>query len=441
MSSSPSSSASPPEHGAPPSDRRSGAPRWAVARLPARRRDRVTDALLVLLLTGLNAALVPTWSRSAEFTGVWTWPLGGYFAGAALALALVARRRFPLAVLVCMSAGGALSEAAGVFVWGAAGPGIAVATYAVGRHLPLARSLVSLVVGVAVDSASTVASPVEATVQPPPMTLYLLTLVWMCGAWWLGRLVRMRASDTAELRERARRLERARDAHVRAVLAEERSRIARELHDVVAHHVSVMTVQATAGRRVIDRSPETAGQALQDIERTGRQALAEMRRIVGVLRMSEAPEGTEAEREPQPGEADLEALAAHLREAGLHIDLRVRGAGDGPPEGLPPAQGLTLYRVVQESLTNVLKHAGEGARARVVVEHGKDAVAVEVTDDGGRGGRVGSRSRSPEEPGHGLLGMRERVALFGGRLESGPTAAGGFRVDALIPHGEPHRTG
>ncbi|MDA2808749.1 sensor histidine kinase [Nocardiopsis suaedae] len=410
--------------------------RRMLAWAPARRRDRVTDALLVLLLAGLNAALVPTWSRTAEFDAAFTWPLGGYLAGCALAALMAARRRLPLTVLVCMSVGGVAAEAAGAFVWGVAGPGIAVASYAVGRHLPLARSLGSLGVGVAVDAATTLASPAQPPTDMPGATPYLLTLVWMGGAWWVGRLVRMRTYDTAELRERARRLERARDAHVRAVLAEERSRIARELHDVVAHHVSVMTVQATAGRRVIHRSPETAEQALTDIEETGRQALAEMRRIVGVLRMAEAPEDGGAERGPQPGAADLDALAAHLREAGLGVDLEVRGKGGDPS----PAQGLTLYRVVQESLTNVLKHAGEGARARVVVDLGADAVTVEVTDDGGRGGRAGRGGpgpRPPEEPGHGLLGMRERVSLFGGHLETGPTANGGFRVRADIPHNRP----
>ncbi|GGK66828.1 two-component sensor histidine kinase [Planomonospora parontospora subsp. parontospora] len=283
-------------------------------------------------------------------------------------------------------------------------------------------------------------------------TSQLFEVVLTVTCWLVGRSLRLRHAYLAELRDRADRLERAREADTRAARAEERSRIARELHDVVAHHVSVMTVQAAAARRVLANNPDGAREALSAIEHTGRAAMAEMRGIVGVLRT----ESTPAEREPRPGVRSIPSLAAQMSEAGLRTRLRfeeVDGAGrirscadaDGDGDGdadrdgieggrehappLPPGVDLAAYRLVQEALTNSLRHAGPGARAWVTVRRGPGELTVRVEDDGRGPVPVPEGERS----GHGLVGIRERVALYGGILRIGPRSEGGFEVDARFP--------
>ncbi|MQA95312.1 MAG: hypothetical protein GEV11_11935 [Streptosporangiales bacterium] len=247
--------------------------------------------------------------------------------------------------------------------------------------------------------------------------------------WWAGRSMRMRRAYMAELEARARRLERARDAHARAALAEERARIARELHDVIAHHVSVMTVQAAAAQRVLGSRPEEAREALTAITETGRSALAEMRNLVVVLRTDDDGPPPAPGRAPQPGVAQLETLAGQLREAGLAVRLTT----EGEPAPLPPGVDLTVYRVVQEALTNTLKHGGPETTAEVLLRYEPRALHVSVRDDG-RGAPATTRD-DPDRPGHGILGMRERVSLYGGELRAGPGRAGGYRVDARLPRG------
>jgi len=246
------------------------------------------------------------------------------------------------------------------------------------------------------------------------------TVIALC--WLIGRTTRLRRAYLAELEERAARLERAREADTRAARAEERSRIARELHDVVAHHVSVMTVQAAAARRVLDNAPDAARDALTAIEQMGRAALAEMRNIVGVLRT-----GDPAERAPQPGMRDLPALVEQMREAGLAARLRVEGVA----RPLPPGIDLAAYRLVQEALTNSLRHAGPSAQAWVTVRYDPGELTVHVEDDGGR--PDGKPAAGGTGGGHGLVGIRERVALYGGRLRIGPRPGGGFEVRAHFP--------
>jgi signal transduction histidine kinase len=199
-----------------------------------------------------------------------------------------------------------------------------------------------------------------------------------------------------------------------------RRRIARELHDAVAHSMSVMVVQAGAARTVIDRDPEAAKAAIARIEETGRDGLTEMRRLIGVLT---AP-GTEADLSPQPGLAQFEALLETVRGAGVPVEVVTRGQ----PRQLPPSADLIAYRVVQEALTNVVRHAG-GAHARVLLDWSHDALAIEVADDG-RGGAADAAG------GHGLIGMRERVALYGGSLETGARPGGGFSVRVRLPFEE-----
>ena len=234
-------------------------------------------------------------------------------------------------------------------------------------------------------------------------------------AWAAGFVLRQRTAAGDEARERAVRLELEREEQVRRTIAEERSRIARELHDVVGHCVSVMTVQTSGVRRMLKNEQEQEREALLAVERVGREALSEMRRLVGMLRYS-APEFA-----PQPTLADLDALVAHAQDSGLHVDVTVEGV----PANLPASVDLTAYRIVQEGLTNVIRHA-HASHAKVAVCYRANGLDIEISDDG-RGINGGYL------PGHGLLGMRERVDVFGGQLETGPGPEGGFRIHARLP--------
>ncbi len=238
----------------------------------------------------------------------------------------------------------------------------------------------------------------------------------LAAAWGLGYALRERGIQVSTLAARAARHEHERELRAREAVAEERARIARELHDVVAHSLSVVVVQAQAASRVLDGEQTSARESLAAIDATGRQALGEMRRLVGLLREGDAPALA-----PQPGIAQLDTLLDHVREAGLPVDLVV----EGRPRPLPPGVDLSAYRIVQEALTNALKHAGP-ARARVVLRFAEEDVELEIADDGR--GPSGGRG-----DGHGLAGMTERVALFGGELDTGPSNGRGFRVRARLP--------
>ncbi|MEJ5915244.1 sensor histidine kinase [Pseudokineococcus sp. 1T1Z-3] len=243
------------------------------------------------------------------------------------------------------------------------------------------------------------------------------------AAWSIGHLTRVRASHERALAERARLLEAERDQQAVIATAAERARIAREMHDVVAHSLSVVVAQADGGRYAARADPAAAVRALETIAGTGRQALGDMRGLLGVLRQDEA-----ARRTPQPGSGDVESLVAEVRAAGLDVRLEETGAR----RPLPPSPGLAVFRITQEALTNVLKHAGPQARALVRLRWLADAVEVDVLDDG-RGAAA-----TPGHPGgQGLVGMRERAALVGGRVEAGPMPGGGWRVRALLPDDAP----
>ena len=246
---------------------------------------------------------------------------------------------------------------------------------------------------------------------------YIGPLVIFAAVWAAGFFLSSRSQQIAEAAERAERAERAREEEARAAVAEERARIARELHDVVGHSVSVMTVQAAAARRLLLPEQEREREALLVVEQTGREALAEMRRLVGVLRRPEEAPALA----PQPSLEHVDRLVAQTREAGLPVDLRV----EGKPVTLPAGVDLTAYRLVQEGLTNAVKHA-RADRAEVLVRYGDGDVEITVSDDG-RGGGDGDGS------GHGLVGMRERVSVYGGELEAGPRHDGGFVLRARLP--------
>jgi signal transduction histidine kinase len=236
----------------------------------------------------------------------------------------------------------------------------------------------------------------------------------------LGVAIRSLRERERELAERASELQREREEKARRAVFEERVRIARELHDVVAHHVSVMGIQAGAARRVLDRHPEKAIGVLNSIETSSRQAVAELHRLLGFLRRS----GEADHLGPQPGLAQLQDLVAQVAKGELAVDLAV----EGDPRPLPPTLDVSAYRIIQEALTNSLKHSG-GATAAVRVRYLPTSLELEVLDDG----RAGSRRTADGVGGQGLIGMRERASLHGGRLSVGPRPGGGFAVRASFP--------
>ncbi len=243
--------------------------------------------------------------------------------------------------------------------------------------------------------------------------------VFVVGPWTVGTTVRRRLQHTQEALDRADRLQRDQEARAATAVADERARIARELHDIVSHSLSVITIQTQAVRRRLEPEHGSEARDLAVVEATAREALAEMRRLFGVLRS----DGESASLAPQPGLHELERLIGSVRAAGLDVVLRV----EGDRYDLTPGIDLAAYRVVQEGLTNALRHAG-AAQARVVVRYAPDALELTVEDDG-RG--------MPAEPGvgHGLVGVRERVALYGGTLDVGPGNGGGVRLAAVLPVG------
>ncbi|MFD3814162.1 sensor histidine kinase [Streptomyces rubiginosohelvolus] len=246
-------------------------------------------------------------------------------------------------------------------------------------------------------------------------------------AWVLGDSLRTRRAYFDQLEERAARLEREREAQSKVAVAAERARIARELHDVVAHNVSVMVVQADGAAYVMDAAPDQAKQALETISGTGRQALAEMRRLLGVLRTGDAPEG--GEYVPQPDVEQIEDLVAQVRQTGLEVDFKV----EGTPRPLPSGVELTAYRVVQEALTNTRKHGGPDAGASVRLVYFDDGLGLLIEDDGRGAAHELYEDGGADGAGHGMIGMRERVGMVGGTLDAGPRPGGGFRISALLP--------
>jgi signal transduction histidine kinase len=287
-----------------------------------------------------------------------------------------------------------------------------VAIYTLAAHRPRRLSVTvasALIVVASLGEIATGEELVDILVNIPVFAL----------PWAIGDSVQTHRRYLAHLEERAAGLEREREERERLAVANERARIAHELHDVIAHHVGVMVVQAGAARSVLDHRPADARRSLLAIEHTGRDALVELRRLVGVLREDDAT----AARGPQPGVDDLPALIDTMRDAGVATQLEI----DGTPVVLPPATELCVYRVVQEALTNTLKHSG-AAHASVRLQYGASTLTVDVEDEG-RGIAV----PNDVEGGHGIVGMRERVALFGGELQIGPKPEGGFAVRATIP--------
>jgi signal transduction histidine kinase len=372
------------------------------ARRLIERHPFASDAGLALVLAGL--VLSDIWTSGDYFTAS-----KAIYVPASLlmTLPLAWRRRAPLAVAIVVM-GALVFES--LAVGSAPTPdsqlvGWLVAVYSVAAHCDrvaaLAGGAVSLGAGLVWMGLDD----------------FLFPIVVFGGAWLAGRLVRQRHVYALALEERAAALEREQEANARVAAAEERTRIARELHDVLSHSVSVMVVQAGAERLALGSGRAATGEALEAIEKTGRQALAEMRRLLGMLRADGEPPA----HAPQPTVAEVEHLVSQVREAGLPVELLIQGE----PTSLPPGVAVSAYRIIQEALTNVLKHAGP-ASARVVVRYATHELELEVADDG-RG------ARGADGTGHGLVGMRERVALYGGEFDAGARNGGGFVVRARLP--------
>ncbi len=332
-------------------------------------------------------------------------------------LPLAFRRARPDVVMTVVGVSGVVMPAAGYESSPFAIFAILVAVYTMAAR---GRRVDSLLVGGATVVALAIVHVAGDLEWGATFTNYLVFGV----VWMSGETVRARRAYAAELEERAAYLEADRERRAERAVEEERERIARELHDVVAHEVSVMVVQAGAARRVLADRPDQAGEALAAIEASGREALDELRRLLGVIRDDNGGPG----RAPQPGLARLDALVGQMAEAGLPVTVAI----EGEPRPLPPGLDLNAYRIVQEALTNCLKHAGPEARAQVVVRFSPREVGVEVADDG-RG--VARGLQAADATGLGLAGMRERAALFGGHIQAGPRPGGGFRVTATLPVG------
>jgi signal transduction histidine kinase len=328
-------------------------------------------------------------------------------------LPIVLRRRFPLEVFAAtLSAAVASDLIGGPFQFA----GALVGLYTVAAYLGRPRSIYAAAAAALAITLTAIGD------SRTGMAQFVAILASFAASWLLGDNIRTRRAYLHELEDRADRLEREREESIRRAAADEQARIARELHDIITHNVSVMTVQAAAAGDVFESHPGRVREALDSIESTGREALTELRRLLGRLR----PEDGGTELAPQPGLARLDGLLEQVRAAGLQVDLTV----EGTPRELPIGLDLSAYRIVQEALTNILKHA-QASKASVHIRYEPDAIQLEVVDDG-RG-----PAQDQTQGGQGIIGMRERAALVGGALRVGRAPGGGFAVDARIPLSEP----
>lgn len=289
--------------------------------------------------------------------------------------------------------------------------------YAIGRHAETR----DLAAGVAIGLLGFVVEGIRGTLSQPVDWAFAFT--FFGAALGIGMALRVQTQRSMSLAHAVALAEREQESMARAAVQEERARIARELHDVVAHNVGLIVLQAGGGRSVLATDPERARAAFAQVEETGRQTLTEMRHLVGLLRVDESDN-----RQPIPRLDRLPALVDEARGAGFKVDLRV----EGPVVGLPTGLELAAYRLVEEALTNVRKHAPT-ASAQVRLSYEPDRLLIEVMDNGVRSVTADEAARSASEPGYGLIGMRERVKVYDGRLEAGPVPGGGFRVEAILP--------
>jgi signal transduction histidine kinase len=381
-----------------------------------RGRAAVVDLLLVAGIAGFQVLVVIAggWPTAPRWREPDTLAVVLVAAGTA---ALLFRRRWPLAVLA-FTVAVSLAYSARTYPEGPSGLPVYAALYTVVTLVDQRRLVWLAVAGVVVAAVySETIFYGESQFDGEPVYVALSVVAFA----WLAEAVRARRAYVAELRDRAERAERTREEEARRRVHDERMRIARELHDVVSHTIGVISVQAGVAAHLLRRRPEKAAESLEAIRQASDEALGELHAMLGVLR--DGDDGRPP-LSPAPGLAELDALVAQAGGAGVEVQVSV----EGEPRRLPSAVDLTAYRVVQESLTNVVRHAG-ASRARVTVNHHAGGVVVEVVDDG-RGGAAGNGSGGS---GQGILGMRERARALGGTLEAGPRPEGGFRVLATLP--------
>ncbi len=382
------------------------------------RRDQLVD----IAVSGAFTALVLFQIWHGPITQIGDGPISGpkpvlVLIGLMATLPLAIRRRWPLIALIVIIADGNLQPYFQTKQFGS-------------PILNLFEIFLAVVLIVYSTAANTtgrrtwigagiiLAGPTVSAIVNDNFTAQFGSYVFYGVAWFVGKAIQHRNELSARLADRATTLEQTRDAEVEQAVRDERSRMARELHDVVSHSVSLMTLQAGAARQALDVHPQRARQQLLGIESTGREAMVEMRRLLGLLR--EAPDGPALE--PQPSLRHLDLLVERMKEAGLPVLL----SADDIPASMPRGVDLTAYRIVQEGLTNVLKHSNPSC-VQVTIRVLEQAVEIEVEDDGS------PRPVPPGSHGHGLIGMRERVAVYGGELDAGPAPGRGFRLKARIP--------
>ena len=379
---------------------------WKPIRGPFARWPRISDAILALVSFALT---IPLWTDAetsrGDFQSLITFIVIIIGNGA-----LYWRRRHPVRVHWIILGASAMA----MLINGLYGPifGLAISLYNIGRYAKdYQKSVTGLGAAYVLLIIGEIAHQGLSHTDIPELILPFIF-------WFLGRQLQARGEYLRVLKERAEQLEREQLVEAERAVAAERTRIAREMHDIVAHQVSLMTVQAGAAKTVAESDPVAAASAMGAVEEAGRQALDELRHVLGVLRQDNERNGSR----PQPGRSDLPRLMEEIRRAGLGVEL----VHEGSHRHLPARIELAIFRIVQEALTNVLKHGGPNAKAQVMVRADDRVVTVEIKDNG-----IGI-TRLPGS-GHGIAGMRERAQTLGGTLDAGPRASGGFSVVARIP--------
>ncbi|MFK8017122.1 MAG: sensor histidine kinase [Gammaproteobacteria bacterium] len=382
---------------------------WRPFRGPFERWPQMTDLMIALLAFWLTLLM---WSLSSDPSGLALLSLTdivGFLCAFVGNFALLWRRTHPSQVHAVV-----LFAALIVFV----GPmhdgivALSFSLYSLGRYETDSRaSLIGMLIALVFIAA-------DVLIFSTPSVGGIIAASLVIALWYIGRRLRFRGEYLRLLEERAEHLERLRNDESERAVAAERTRIAREMHDIVAHQLSLMTVQAGAAKTVSDSDPEAAREAMGAVEKAGRHAVSEMRHLLGVLRPANAANALG----PQPGIRDLTALVQEVNGAGPVVQLETTGE----LSGLPTRLDLNAYRIVQEALTNVIKHAGAGVKVDVSVDGRDDSIIIHVTDNG-PGGDVSQTS------GHGIIGMRERVELLRGTFRAGQRADGGFEIHAILP--------
>ncbi|MGV8967650.1 MAG: sensor histidine kinase [Cellulomonas sp.] len=382
--------------------------RWVDAHAFA--LDALAASLFALVAVPTATDLLTGYATTSTATHIW--------AGLVI-VPLAWRRTRPVAAAIAVFAVGLLHVLVGQSLIFPADVAVLIALYSVTVYGPRWAHRTAIA-GALVGSLLLAVSLLLQQNGAGVVAIWLLASVTALAVWAFGLVRRARYETLNALRDRAERLEVERDQQAQLATSAERARIAREMHDIIAHSLSVIIAQADGGRYAAQADPDAAARSLGTIAETGRAALADVRRLLGVLRLGE--DGASA-LVPQPAATDLEQLVEQMRSSGMRVSFARMGAA----RTLPPGAGMVAYRICQESLTNVLKHAGPDPSVTVLVQWLPEALALEVSDDG-RGAAAVSDGR-----GQGLVGMRERAAMFGGSVAAGPRAGGGFRVRVDLP--------